>query len=105
MDKQDRADDQGNAHYDLKLGYASSHQYALDAVKAAFRKFVGLLPEDGLLVVSADDANAIECAAAARCRVERYRVETAGLHGGDGAGHAEQVDRVEWIARTTGSSW
>jgi glycosyltransferase involved in cell wall biosynthesis len=25
---------EGNAHYDLKLGYASSHQYALDAVAA-----------------------------------------------------------------------
>jgi len=32
--KFDPIDDQGNAHYDLKLGYASSHQYALDAVKA-----------------------------------------------------------------------
>jgi len=26
------AGDDGNAHYDLKLGYASSHQFALDAV-------------------------------------------------------------------------
>ena len=26
--------EQGNAHYDLKLGYASSHQFALDAIKA-----------------------------------------------------------------------
>jgi glycosyltransferase involved in cell wall biosynthesis len=26
------AGDEGNAHYDLKLGYASSHQFALDAV-------------------------------------------------------------------------
>ena len=32
--KFDPIDDQGNAHYDLKHGYASSHQYALDAVKA-----------------------------------------------------------------------
>jgi 2-polyprenyl-3-methyl-5-hydroxy-6-metoxy-1,4-benzoquinol methylase len=32
--KFDPIDSQGNAHYDLKLGYASSHQYALDAVKA-----------------------------------------------------------------------
>ena len=28
---------QGNAHYDLKLGYPSSHQYALDAVPARAR--------------------------------------------------------------------
>lgn len=30
----DPVDSVGNVHYDLKLGYASSHQYALDAVKA-----------------------------------------------------------------------
>jgi UDP-N-acetylmuramate: L-alanyl-gamma-D-glutamyl-meso-diaminopimelate ligase len=45
---------------------------SLDAVKAAFRKFVALIPEDGLLVVCADDAGALECAGAAKCRVERY---------------------------------
>lgn len=28
----DPVSEQGNAHYDLKLGYASSHQFALDAV-------------------------------------------------------------------------
>ena len=47
---------------------------SLEAVKAAFRKFVALIPEAGLLVVSADDAGAMECAEGARCRVERYRV-------------------------------
>src|SRR6185369_7399065 len=64
---------------------------SLEAVKAAFRKFVALIPEDGLLVVCADDAGALECAAGARCRVERYRID-------DGRVGVE----VEWLARVTG---
>ncbi len=60
---------------------------SLEAVKAAFRQFVALIPEDGLLVVCADDAGALECASAARCRVERYRL-------GDGP--------ADWRARATG---
>jgi len=67
---------------------------SLEAVKRAFRKFVALIPKDGLLVVCADDAGAIECAADAGCRVERYRVA------GDGAGAGE--GGVEWVARVTG---
>jgi UDP-N-acetylmuramate: L-alanyl-gamma-D-glutamyl-meso-diaminopimelate ligase len=48
---------------------------SLDAVRAAFDRFVGLIPEDGLLVVSTDDAEARACAErAARCRVETYAV-------------------------------
>ncbi len=50
---------------------------SLEAVKEAFRKFVALIPEDGLLVVCADDPGALECARAARCRVERYSVAGA----------------------------
>ena len=33
----DPVDERQNAHYDLKLGYASSHQFALDAVPAGAR--------------------------------------------------------------------
>jgi UDP-N-acetylmuramate: L-alanyl-gamma-D-glutamyl-meso-diaminopimelate ligase len=63
---------------------------SLDAVKTAFRRFVELLPADGLLVVAADSPGAMEVAAAARCRVESYAV--AGANG--------RVDGAHWVART-----
>src|SRR5206468_5816655 len=43
-----------------------------EAVKAAFRKFVALIPEDGDLVVCAASPGALEVARAARCRVVTY---------------------------------
>ncbi|MSP59532.1 MAG: UDP-N-acetylmuramate:L-alanyl-gamma-D-glutamyl-meso-diaminopimelate ligase [Myxococcales bacterium] len=61
---------------------------SLEAVKESFRKFVALIPEEGLLVVSADDPGALECAAGARCRVERYSLGDA---------------PSEWRARATGT--
>jgi UDP-N-acetylmuramate: L-alanyl-gamma-D-glutamyl-meso-diaminopimelate ligase len=45
-----------------------------DAVKATFRKFVELIPPEGLLVVAGDSPGALEVAKAAKCRVERYVV-------------------------------
>ena len=42
------------------------------AVKAAFREFVQLIPEDGDLVVCASSPGALEVARAARCRVTTY---------------------------------
>ncbi len=42
---------------------------SLDQIKDAFRKFVALIPADGLLVVSADSPHAMEIAATATCRV------------------------------------
>jgi UDP-N-acetylmuramate: L-alanyl-gamma-D-glutamyl-meso-diaminopimelate ligase len=77
---------------------------SLEAVKAAFRKFVALIPEDGLLVVCADDAGALECAAAARCRVERYRVVEGGAESGSAAaaGGSGAV-AAEWVARSVGT--
>jgi len=44
----------------------------LDAVIAAFRKFIALIPPEGSLTVCADEALASELAAEARCRVIRY---------------------------------
>ena len=44
----------------------------LDAIKDSFREFVRLLPADGALWVSARSKVAVEIAATARCRVERY---------------------------------
>jgi UDP-N-acetylmuramate: L-alanyl-gamma-D-glutamyl-meso-diaminopimelate ligase len=44
----------------------------LEDVKAAFRKFVALIPEDGLLVVALSSPVALEIARTARCRVVTY---------------------------------
>jgi UDP-N-acetylmuramate: L-alanyl-gamma-D-glutamyl-meso-diaminopimelate ligase len=43
-----------------------------EAVKAAFRKFVALIPEDGLLLACAASPGAVEVARAARCQVMTY---------------------------------
>jgi UDP-N-acetylmuramate: L-alanyl-gamma-D-glutamyl-meso-diaminopimelate ligase len=43
-----------------------------DAVKAAFREFVALIPEDGDLVVCAASPGALDVARSARCRVTTY---------------------------------
>lgn len=69
---------------------------SLDAVKAAFKKFVSLIPPDGLLVVCADDPGALECAEAARCRVERYHVIVNGQGG-------VPPDGVDWTVRAVGT--
>jgi UDP-N-acetylmuramate: L-alanyl-gamma-D-glutamyl-meso-diaminopimelate ligase len=47
----------------------------LDHVKAAFRKFVALIPDDGLLIVNADDAGAKEIASAAHAHRETYALK------------------------------
>ncbi|MBP6628303.1 MAG: UDP-N-acetylmuramate--L-alanine ligase [Kofleriaceae bacterium] len=51
----------------------------LDAIVATFRRFVELIPADGLLVVAADSPSALAVAAQARCRVERYLVLDDGV--------------------------
>jgi len=43
-----------------------------EAVKATFRKFVALIPEDGLLLACAASPDAVEVARAARCQVMTY---------------------------------
>jgi len=50
----------------------------LAAVKAAFVRFVRLIPPEGDLVVCADDAGALEVAREASCRVTTYRVLAEG---------------------------
>ncbi len=44
----------------------------LAAIKKAFIKFVGLIPEDGLLIANFDDPNVVEIAKKASCRIEGY---------------------------------
>ena len=48
------------------------HWGDLDAVRAAFRAFVGRLPADGTAVLCADDRGALELAGAAACQVVTY---------------------------------
>ncbi|HEY0133143.1 MAG TPA: GNAT family N-acetyltransferase, partial [Nannocystis sp.] len=62
----------------------------LDAVKAAFRRFIELIPAEGDLVVCADDAGAVEVAKAARCKVTTYRV----LGDGDDPASADYTARA-----------
>src|SRR5688572_24078816 len=45
---------------------------SFEAVQATFRKFVALIPEDGVLIVAASSHAAIEAARACRGRVETY---------------------------------
>ncbi len=47
---------------------------SFDAVRDAFRRFVQLLPADGLLVVCRESAEALAVAQGAGCRVETYAV-------------------------------
>ncbi|HPH67186.1 MAG TPA: UDP-N-acetylmuramate--L-alanine ligase [Kofleriaceae bacterium] len=47
---------------------------SFEAVRAAFAKFIALIPSNGLLVVANDSADAVELAQKANCAVERYAV-------------------------------
>ncbi len=44
----------------------------LDAIRLAFRRFVNLVPRRGLLLLGADNADALALRAHARCRVETF---------------------------------
>jgi UDP-N-acetylmuramate: L-alanyl-gamma-D-glutamyl-meso-diaminopimelate ligase len=61
-----------NIEYDHADIYAD-----LDAIRLAFRRFVNLIPRRGLLLLGADNADAMALRASARCRVETF-----GLSGG-----------------------
>ena len=62
------------AHGAPHLGRVRPRRHLQDeeAVKAAFRKFVALIPEDGLLLACAASPGALEVARAARCQVMTY---------------------------------
>jgi len=66
-------------HYQPKVAIITSLEFDhadifddLEAIKKAFRKFVALLPKDGLLIANFDDANVVEIAAQAPCEVQSY---------------------------------
>lgn len=61
---------------------------SFDAVKAAFARFVALLPPDGTLVVAASSPAALEIAGRASCRVETYAA----------SGRAAPGERPLWSA-------
>ena len=48
---------------------------SLDEIKLSFRRFVNLIPRNGLLLVNGDDPAALEVASGAHCRVERFGME------------------------------
>jgi len=62
---------------------------SFEAVREAFRKFVALIPEDGLLVVWHDSVDAMAIAEGAKCRVESYTVTDNG---------DEPAASVKWAA-------
>jgi UDP-N-acetylmuramate: L-alanyl-gamma-D-glutamyl-meso-diaminopimelate ligase len=78
-------------HYAPKIAILTSIEFDhadiyrdLGHVKESFRRFVGILPEDGLLVACADYPDVVEAASRARCAVRFYR--TSALPAGAAAG-------------------
>ena len=65
---------------------------SLDAVRDTFRRFVALLPGDGLLVVCQESAEAMAIAAGAACRVETYAVIDEGEPPPDLTWRAERLE-------------
>jgi UDP-N-acetylmuramate: L-alanyl-gamma-D-glutamyl-meso-diaminopimelate ligase len=68
-------------HYQPKRAILTSVEFdhadiydSIEPIRAAFRKFVELIPEDGELVVHRDDSEAMGVAASAKCTVTTYRV-------------------------------
>lgn len=66
-------------HYQPQIAIITSVEFDhadifadLDAIKRSFRKFVALLPKDGLIVAHLDDPNVAEIVANAPCEVQGY---------------------------------
>jgi UDP-N-acetylmuramate: L-alanyl-gamma-D-glutamyl-meso-diaminopimelate ligase len=71
-------------HYQPEVAVISSIEFDhadifpdLDAIKRSFRKFVKLLPPDGLLIANLDDHNVSEIASEAPCPIEGYGLDTS----------------------------
>lgn len=69
-------------HYQPQVAVVTSIEFDhadifdnLETIKNSFRKFVSLLPEDGLLIANFDDPNVVEIAAAAKCKVQSYGLD------------------------------
>jgi UDP-N-acetylmuramate: L-alanyl-gamma-D-glutamyl-meso-diaminopimelate ligase len=68
-------------HYRPKIAIITSVEFDhadifddLDAIKRSFKKFVSLLPKDGLIIAHLDDPNVCEVVADAPCEVQGYGV-------------------------------
>jgi len=66
-------------HYQPQIAIITSVEFDhadifadLDAIKLSFRKFVALLPKDGLLIAHMDDPNVAEVVADAPCEIQGY---------------------------------
>lgn len=77
----------------------------MDAYRAAFARFVALLPPDGFLAVSAGYPEAVSMARAAKCRVETYGLDNGAdwqarkiAHEG-GAAHFDLLFKGEALGR------
>jgi len=71
-------------HYQAKIAIITSIEFDhadifpnLDTIKQAFRKFVRLLPTDGLLIANLDDPDVAEIASEALCPVEGYGLKSS----------------------------
>jgi UDP-N-acetylmuramate: L-alanyl-gamma-D-glutamyl-meso-diaminopimelate ligase len=71
-------------HYRPKVAVITSIEFDhadifsdIEAIKRSFKKFVALLPEDGLLIANLDDKNVAEIAADAPCAVQGYGLDPA----------------------------
>ncbi|GAB6192740.1 UDP-N-acetylmuramate:L-alanyl-gamma-D-glutamyl-meso-diaminopimelate ligase [Desulfocastanea catecholica] len=71
-------------HYRPKVAVITSIEFDhadifsdIEAIKRSFRKFVALLPKDGLLIANLDDKNVAEIAAGAPCAVQGYGLDPA----------------------------
>ncbi len=66
-------------HYQPKIAIITSVEFDhadifddLDQIKRSFKKFVSLLPENGLIIAHLDDENVREVVSKANCRVQGY---------------------------------
>lgn len=69
-------------HYQPKIAVITSIEFDhadifddLETIKKAFRKFVSLIPGDGILIANFDDPNVVEIAETAKCTVLSYGLD------------------------------
>ena len=74
----------GNLEYDHADIYPD-----MDTLRTAFKRFVGLVPSQGRLILGADSAEAMPLAAGARCRVETFGIRA------DADWRASRIESVE----------
>ncbi|MGW8195335.1 MAG: UDP-N-acetylmuramate:L-alanyl-gamma-D-glutamyl-meso-diaminopimelate ligase [Desulforhopalus sp.] len=73
-------------HYRPKVAVITSIEFDhadifadIEAIKRSFRKFVALMPPDGLLIANGDDTNVAEIAADAPCSVQSYGLSASAV--------------------------